>query len=53
MVEEMTALHSTGTWNLVALPHGKSSVGCHLIYKFMVDLKISLGGQGAYTDLWI
>ena len=28
MVEEMAALHSTGTWDLVPLPAGKSPVGC-------------------------
>ena len=29
MVEEMTALHSIGTWDLVTLHGGKSPVGCH------------------------
>ena len=28
MVEEMATLHSTGTWDLVTLPVGKSPVGC-------------------------
>ena len=28
MVEEMTALHSNGTWDLVTLPTGKTLVGC-------------------------
>ena len=28
MVEEMVALHSSGTWDLVPLPVGKSLVGC-------------------------
>ena len=28
MVDEMTALHSNGTWDLVSLPPGKSTVGC-------------------------
>ena len=27
-VEEMAALHSSGTWNVVALPVGKTLVGC-------------------------
>ena len=29
MIEEIVALHSTGTWDLVPLPAGKSPVGCH------------------------
>ena len=32
MVEEMTVLHSIGTWDLVTLPVGKSIVGCHWVY---------------------
>ena len=32
MVQEMAALHSTGTWDLVPLPAGKSPVGCHWVY---------------------
>ena len=32
MVEEMAALHSSGTWDLVILPTGKSLVGCHWVY---------------------
>ena len=28
MIEEMTALHANGTWDLVSLPPGKSLVGC-------------------------
>ena len=32
MVEEITTLHSTGTWNLVPLPIGKSPVGCRWVY---------------------
>ena len=32
MVEEMVALHSTGTWDLVTLPNGKSLVGCRWVY---------------------
>ena len=31
MVEEMTALHSTGIWDLVTLPAGKSLVGFILL----------------------
>ena len=32
MVEEMTALHSNGTWDLVTLPVGKTLVGCRWVY---------------------
>lgn len=28
MVDEITALHSNGTWDLVPLPDGKTTVGC-------------------------
>ena len=32
MVENMAALHSTGTWDLVTLPTGKTHLGCHWVY---------------------
>ncbi|RVW76712.1 Retrovirus-related Pol polyprotein from transposon RE2 [Vitis vinifera] len=32
MVDEMAALHSNGTWDLVVLPPGKSTVGCRWVY---------------------
>ena len=32
IAEEMDALYSNGTWELVALPPGKSPVGCHWVY---------------------
>ena len=32
MVEEMTTLHSIGTWDLVPLPTSKSPVGCRWVY---------------------
>ena len=32
MTEEMNTLYSNGTWELVALPLGKSLVGCHWVY---------------------
>ncbi|XP_070026217.1 secreted RxLR effector protein 161-like [Nicotiana sylvestris] len=28
----MSALHMSGTWELVPLPSGKSTVGCHWVY---------------------
>ncbi|RVW73952.1 Retrovirus-related Pol polyprotein from transposon RE1 [Vitis vinifera] len=36
MVDEMTALHSNDTWDLVVLPSGKSTVGCRWVYTVKV-----------------
>ncbi|KAL8097015.1 hypothetical protein AgCh_030193 [Apium graveolens] len=33
MVEELTALHQTHTWDLVPLPPGKHTIGCRWVYK--------------------
>ena len=41
MVDEMVALHSNGTWDLVSLPPSKSTVGCRWVY----IVKVSLDGQ--------
>ncbi|RVX14206.1 Retrovirus-related Pol polyprotein from transposon RE1 [Vitis vinifera] len=41
MVDEMAALHSNGTWDLVSLPPSKSTVGCRWVY----IVKVSLDGQ--------
>ncbi|RVW45240.1 putative mitochondrial protein [Vitis vinifera] len=41
MVDEMAALHSNGTWDLVVLPSGKSTVGCRWVYA----VKVSPDGQ--------
>ncbi|KAM7464793.1 hypothetical protein LguiA_032914 [Lonicera macranthoides] len=32
MVDELSALHSSNTWDLVPLPPGKTTVGCRWIY---------------------
>ena len=40
MVDEMNALHSIGTWDLVPLPADKSPVGCCWVY----NVKIGLDG---------
>ena len=32
MVDEMVALHLTGTWDLVVLPFGKFLIGCRWVY---------------------
>ncbi|RVW35067.1 putative mitochondrial protein [Vitis vinifera] len=41
MVDEMAALHSNDTWDLVVLPSGKSTVGCRWVY----TIKVGLDGQ--------
>ncbi|RVX13579.1 Retrovirus-related Pol polyprotein from transposon RE2 [Vitis vinifera] len=37
MVDEMVVLHSNDTWDLVVLPSGKFTVGCHWVYTVKVD----------------
>ena len=56
MVEEMNALYSNDTWELVALPLGKSPVGCRWVYTVKVGpdgkidrLKVCLVAKG-YTQ---
>ena len=58
MVEEMAALHFIGTWDLVTLPAGKSSVGCRWVYTVKIDpdggvnrLKARLVAKG-YTQMY-
>ncbi|RVW65211.1 Retrovirus-related Pol polyprotein from transposon RE1 [Vitis vinifera] len=41
MVDEMAALHSNGTRDLVSLPPGKSTVGCRWVY----TVKVGPNGQ--------
>ena len=41
MAEEMVALYSNGTWELVALPPGKSLAGCRWVY----TVKVGHDGQ--------
>ena len=36
MAEEIDALYSNGTWELVALPPGKSPIGCRWVYTVKV-----------------
>ena len=45
MVEEMVALHSTGTWDLVPLLADKSPVGCHWVYT------VKIGPDGGVDPL--
>ncbi|RVW41707.1 Retrovirus-related Pol polyprotein from transposon TNT 1-94 [Vitis vinifera] len=47
MVDEMAALHSNGTWDLVVLPSGKSTVGCRWVYA----VKVGPDGQIASVRL--
>ena len=58
IVEEMVALHSTGTWDLVTLTTGKSPVGCCLVYTVKIEsdgrvdrLKARLVAKG-YTHIY-
>nr|CAN77210.1 hypothetical protein VITISV_000141 [Vitis vinifera] len=58
MVDEMVALHSNGTWDLVVLPFGKSTVGCRWVYAVKVGpdgqvdrLKARLVAKG-YTQVY-
>ena len=58
MVDEMAALHSTDTWDLVVLPSGKSLVGCRWVYTVKVGpdsqvdcLKARLVAKG-YTQVY-
>ena len=46
MVEEIVALHSTGTRDLVPLPVDKSPIGCHWVY----TVKIPNGGMDHLKD---
>ena len=45
MVEEMTALHSTETWDLVPLSAGKSPVDCRWVYT------VKIGSDGRVDRL--
>ncbi|RVX02576.1 Retrovirus-related Pol polyprotein from transposon TNT 1-94 [Vitis vinifera] len=58
MVDEMDTLHSNGTWDLVVLPSGKSTVGCRWVYAVKVGpdgqvdrLKARLVAKG-YTQVY-
>ncbi|RVW64348.1 Retrovirus-related Pol polyprotein from transposon RE2 [Vitis vinifera] len=58
MVDEMTALHSNGTWDLVVLPSCKFTVGCRWVYTVKVGpdgqvdrLKTRLVAKG-YTQVY-
>ena len=54
MVEEMAALHSTGTWDLVPLPVDKSLVGCHWVYTIKIgpDDRVDRLVAKGYTQIY-
>lgn len=41
MIEEMEALHSNHTWDLIPLPSSRKMVGCH----WVCTVKIGLDGH--------
>ena len=41
MVEDIDALSSNGTWELITLPHSKSPIG----YRWVYTMKVRLEGQ--------
>ncbi|RVW46810.1 Retrovirus-related Pol polyprotein from transposon RE2 [Vitis vinifera] len=47
MADEMAALHSNGTWDLIVLPSSKSIVGCRWVY----IVKVGPDGQIAFVRL--
>ncbi|XP_031104791.1 uncharacterized protein LOC116009796 [Ipomoea triloba] len=58
MVDEIAVLHSSGTWDLVPLPPGKTVVGCRWVYNVKVGpdghidkLKARLVANG-YTQVF-
>ena len=58
MIDEMQALESNGTWELVPLPPGKKTVGCRWVYAIKVGpnggvdrLKARLVAKG-YTQIY-
>ncbi|XP_070024098.1 uncharacterized mitochondrial protein AtMg00820-like [Nicotiana sylvestris] len=58
MINEMSVLHASGTWELVPLPTGKSTVGCRWVYAVKVfpdgqvdRLKARLVAKG-YTQIF-
>ena len=49
MVEEMTALHSSGTWDLVTLPASKTPIGFRWVY----TVKIGPDGRVDRLKAWL
>ena len=42
MKEELSTLHSQGTWSLLPLPHHKNLVGCKLVFKIKKNVDGSI-----------
>ena len=60
MAEEIDALYSNDTWELVAIPPGKSPVGCCWVYTMKVGPngkidrhKGPFGCQGVHSAIWL
>ncbi|KAJ7959728.1 Retrovirus-related Pol polyprotein from transposon TNT 1-94 [Quillaja saponaria] len=60
MIDEMNALHTNGTWELVSLPSGKSIVDCKWVYTIKVHpdgsvdrLKARLAKATLRSMVWI
>ena len=58
MVDEMSTLHKSGTWELVSLPAGKSMVGCRWVMRSKFAQTVRLIGLTlallpmVYSDIW-
>lgn len=58
MIDEMAAINSNGTWELVTLPPGKSTVGCHtvnivkVILEGQIDRQKELLVANGYTQIY-
>ena len=37
MMEEISASHANVTWELMSLPHGKTTVECHWVYTVKIS----------------
>ena len=53
MAEEMDALYSNDMWELIALPPGKSPVGCRWVYTVKVGLDGLFGCKGVHSAIWL
>jgi len=60
MTDELSALHNSGTWELVSLPFGKSVIGCRWVFAIKVGsdgtidrLKARLVAKGYTQSFWL